>query len=116
MHLRAGALEKSDGGMTMRQYYAGLAMQGIVAGHLAQSDEKVIGEGDPSLIAQTAIALADALIAALEPLAPRERDPMVAELTVGLEALHELAVRHHLGGTDECQKALELINRADGNT
>ncbi len=49
-------------GITLRQHYAGLAMQGIVAKHL-------LHEGGTNLIdvrAKQAVKLADALIAALE--------------------------------------------------
>ncbi|MBL8757513.1 MAG: hypothetical protein JNK35_03675, partial [Phycisphaerae bacterium] len=49
---------QSIGGMSLRAYFAGLAMQGL----MADPNE----DGDSETIARKSIAVADALIAALE--------------------------------------------------
>jgi hypothetical protein len=50
-------------GMTLREYYAGKAMEGILAGMLA--DGSILGKDALPAIAGSAAACADALIAAL---------------------------------------------------
>lgn len=56
--------EASSGGMTLRQHYAGLALQGYAA-----TDIK--GLPDPDRVASLAVAAADCLIAELaKPVAP----------------------------------------------
>jgi hypothetical protein len=49
-------------GLTIRQHYAGLAMQGLLAGH--EGPERP-WEGTPEALAIRAVEIADALIAAL---------------------------------------------------
>ncbi len=51
-----------DFGLTIRQHYAGLAMQGIVSNFFHQSE---MGKGMNEAFAKDAVALADALIEAL---------------------------------------------------
>ena len=51
-----------DFGLTIRQHYAGLAMQGIVSNFFLQSE---MGKGMNEAFAKDAVALADALIEAL---------------------------------------------------
>jgi hypothetical protein len=50
-------------GMTLRQHFAGLAMQGFLAS-LTESEAQTFGT--PDHVAQTSVAYADALLLALE--------------------------------------------------
>jgi hypothetical protein len=51
-----------DSGMTLREHYAGLAMQGIIAG--PATDPLTIGDRESSVV-EVAVAVADALLAEL---------------------------------------------------
>jgi hypothetical protein len=51
--------------MTLRQHYAGLAMQGLLADHKDHSDERADGETCPQTVARLAVEHADALIVQL---------------------------------------------------
>lgn len=52
-----------DHGMSLRDHYAGQAMQGLLAGTLADGTVKQIAEYAPTL-AQTSFAIADAMLKA----------------------------------------------------
>ena len=52
----------TEDGMTLRQHYAGLALQGVLAGYWGNAS---MGGLDPSMIANEAVQQADALIAEL---------------------------------------------------
>lgn len=54
--MKAGEVAKSEGGLTKREYFAGLAMQGLAAG----------GGYDFDKLAQDAARIADELLAELE--------------------------------------------------
>ena len=54
--IREGQFLKSFGGITKREYFAGLAMQGIIS----------LNGGSPNGIAETAMQYADALLLELE--------------------------------------------------
>lgn len=58
-----GDVAVSYGGMTLREHYAGLAMQGVIAG-IATNEE--FFNWDESDIANHAVRAADALLAELE--------------------------------------------------
>lgn len=64
------ARQLTSGGMTVRQHFASLAMQGLLANRLALIAAKESGEENGitprSVIAREAVENADALIAALE--------------------------------------------------
>lgn len=52
--------------MTLRQHYAGLAMQGLLSDHKDHSDECADGETCPQTVARLAVLHSEELIAALE--------------------------------------------------
>ena len=54
------------GGLTIREYYAGLAMQGLLAGRMGY-------QTTPEHWCQTAVAMADALLAELAKEKPHDR-------------------------------------------
>lgn len=60
-YTRTETIVETTGGMTLRQHYAGLAMQGILPLSPTPSDE---------LVAKQAFVMADALISELEKEAP----------------------------------------------
>lgn len=69
---RVGEAEKATGGLTKREYFAGLAMQNLQNVLLRKSGEValerlkvVLGKDGPATIATCAVQQADALIAAL---------------------------------------------------
>lgn len=58
-----------DDGMSLREYYAGLAMQGMMSQEIRSLRENIVpgkGETFSQAIAHEALGVADALIAALE--------------------------------------------------
>jgi hypothetical protein len=60
---RVAALPDDVGdGLTKREWYAGLAMQGL----MTDSTAALIGGTPPQLLARVAVAMADALVEALE--------------------------------------------------
>lgn len=56
-----GDLSKTEGGMTLREHYAGLAMQALVTSAPATG----AGKEGPTIVALTAVIMADTLIKAL---------------------------------------------------
>lgn len=66
-------------GLTKREYFAGLALQGLTAGL-----EAGVGQYDPNAIAMEAIALADALINGLKYTAEVESDRRQMRENLGL--------------------------------
>lgn len=54
---------QSTGGMTLRQWYAGQALAGILGGYMANSR---MSARPPEVLANMALRLADAMIAELE--------------------------------------------------
>lgn len=63
--IKIGNVARSDGGMTMREYYIGQALQGITSATMNYQREWT-GQMNPDWIAEAAIKHADAVMKRLE--------------------------------------------------
>lgn len=65
--MRAGDVEKSEGGLTKREHFAAMAMQGILANPTGQQEpEGAPPEAVIEIVALASVNFADALLAELE--------------------------------------------------